>query len=294
MKGLLNRLLVVAGIFLLFFVILAISLPLLVQTFGIDLKTRSGMLVSSVYQAVILFILPAILSSYAISRRPFQYLGLTRAPGWLPILGTIFAYLIALPALNQIVYWNANISFPAQFELWEQTLRSLEESAQATAATMLAVSSLPAMLLNLAVVALLTAFAEELFFRGALQNTAASTRYYHTAIWVVAFFFSAFHFQIFGFVPRLILGAWFGYLLVWTRSLYVPIFAHFLNNGVVVVCTWLAQNGVNYDFDNFGVVKTGFPMPAFISAVATVVFLVYFANYFFHRQSPRQHEFSGV
>src|SRR5699024_12563619 len=41
-------------------------------------------------------------------------------------------------------------------------------------------------------------------------------------------------FQFYGFFPRLLLGAVFGYLFVWSRNISIPIFAHFLNNFFVV------------------------------------------------------------
>ena len=55
------------------------------------------------------------------------------------------------------------------------------------------------------------------------------------AIWVTAFIFSAIHVQFYGFVPRMLMGAMFGYVLAWTGSLWVPIVMHFVNNGVAVV-----------------------------------------------------------
>jgi len=43
---------------------------------------------------------------------------------------------------------------------------------------------------------------------------------------------------IVGFVPRMLLGAYFGYLLVWTGSVWVPVAAHILNNMMFVVTAW--------------------------------------------------------
>lgn len=285
-----ERLLTVGGMLVVFFVITMLSVPLLSDLLHIDRNTREGMLALSAWQAVVLFILPSLASARIISRRPAAFLELNRAPTALALTGALFAYLIFLPALNQIIYWNSNIEFPEAIAVWGETLREMEESANAAATLMLNTDSWVQMLVNLAVVALLTAFAEELFFRGTLQRAAASAGARHTAIWVVAFFFSAMHFQVFGFIPRLLLGAWFGYLLLWTRSVYVPVFAHFINNGAVVVCAWLSARGVDFDFDKFGVTEYGFPMAAFISAVATVVFIIYFKNFFFQDRREGKRE----
>lgn len=76
----------------------------------------------------------------------------------------------------------------------------------------------------------------------------------HVTIWVVAVIFSLFHFQFFGFMPRLLLGAYFGYLLVWSRSLWVPVLVHVFNNSLVVFSTWHSVNnpGNGVDIDNIG------------------------------------------
>lgn len=276
-----ERLLMVVGTFLIFFVITMISLPLIILACHIDNTTRDGMLVLSVYQAVVMFIAPSIISARIVSRRPVVFLQLNRAPSWLGVVGVVFAYLISLPALNQIIYWNSNISFPESVSYLEAIFREMEDKAAASSSLMLEVNSWGGMIVNLLVIGLLTALGEELFFRGTLQHTAGSSGAHYTAIWVVALIFSTMHFQAFGFVPRLLLGAWFGYLLYWTRSIYIPILAHFINNGVVVVCTWISFRGSHFDFDRFGVTEYGFPMPAFISAVAFVVFVFYFRNFFF-------------
>ena len=55
-----------------------------------------------------------------------------------------------------------------------------------------------------------------------------------TVIWITAILFSAFHLQFYGFVPRMLLGAYFGYLLLWSKNIWLPICAHFFNNALTV------------------------------------------------------------
>ncbi|MDE7136319.1 MAG: CPBP family intramembrane metalloprotease, partial [Muribaculaceae bacterium] len=51
----------------------------------------------------------------------------------------------------------------------------------------------------------------------------------------------------YGFVPRILMGAYFGYLIWWTGSLWVPVIAHAFNNSLVVVIQWIsARNGIDY------------------------------------------------
>ena len=70
--------------------------------------------------------------------------------------------------------------------------------------------------------------------------------------------FSAMHMQFFGFFPRMLLGALFGYLLVWTGSLWVPVFAHFFNNASAVIAYYLFQHKViAINPDQVGTGETG-------------------------------------
>ena len=56
----------------------------------------------------------------------------------------------------------------------------------------------------------------------------------HLAIISAAFVFSFCHFQFYGFIPRFALGILFGYMLVWSGSLWISIFMHFINNFMAV------------------------------------------------------------
>jgi membrane protease YdiL (CAAX protease family) len=103
------------------------------------------------------------------------------------------------------------------------------------------------------VIALLAAICEELFFRGLLQKTLSEHINQHTAIWVTALIFSAVHFQFYGFLPRMLLGAAFGYMVVWSGSLWLPILAHFINNAVGVIAFFIAKKqNFNFDIENVG------------------------------------------
>jgi membrane protease YdiL (CAAX protease family) len=95
------------------------------------------------------------------------------------------------------------------------------------------------------ILAVVPAIGEELLFRGILQNKITLlTKNYHVAIWVSAIIFSAIHFQFYGFVPRVLLGALFGYLYVWSGNLGVAILAHFINNGFTL---FLIYAGLSLD-----------------------------------------------
>ena len=89
---------------------------------------------------------------------------------------------------------------------------------------------------NIVVIAVLASVTEEFIFRGALFSILRkSIRNPHVTIWLIAVIFSAIHFQFFGFLPRMLLGAYLGYLLYWTKNIWIPVTAHFLHNATAVV-----------------------------------------------------------
>ncbi len=90
-------------------------------------------------------------------------------------------------------------------------------------------------LFGVLVIGILAGIGEEIVFRGLIQpQLYKATGNIHFAIWASAIFFSALHLQFYGFVPRVFLGALFGYLYFWSGNLWVPIFAHFTNNFLAV------------------------------------------------------------
>jgi hypothetical protein len=47
--------------------------------------------------------------------------------------------------------------------------------------------------------------------------------------------------EFFGFLPRLLLGLLFGYFTAYSGSIWPAVWAHFVNNGTVVVLTYLSE-----------------------------------------------------
>lgn len=112
------------------------------------------------------------------------------------------------------------------------------------------------------------------------RNPAALTSCrvnHHIAIWTTAAIFSAVHFQFFGFWPRLILGALFGYLYYSSGSLWVNSFAHAFNNWVVVISAWLVNRGlIADDIELLGVKGPVAWLWLAGSLIATLVFICFF------------------
>jgi len=122
-------------------------------------------------------------------------------------------------------------------------MRDKEDQAQKLTDAVLQMNTVWDMIMDLVLIGLLTAIAEEFMFRGCLQTIFKRwTKNTHAAIWITAILFSAFHMQFFGFLPRLMLGVLFGYFVAWSGSVWTSVWAHFLNNATAVVATYLFQH----------------------------------------------------
>lgn len=124
----------------------------------------------------------------------------------------------------------------------ESFAKPLEDEAAKITEAFMQMPDTRSFLLNVFLVALIPAVCEEFAFRGVIQSLVAkASKNVHIGIWVAAFVFSLIHFQFYGFIPRLILGALFGYLLIWTGSIWASVLAHFTNNFVAVLSIYYYQ-----------------------------------------------------
>lgn len=205
-----------------------------------------------------------------------------------PLIGAAIAVVVIsfMAANSVIIEWNANVVFPDFMKAFGEWARETEARAEELTKFFTQFSSPVDFLLGLFVIAVLPAIGEELVFRGMLQpelNRLSGNQ--HIAIWVSAIIFSAFHMQFFGFVPRMLLGALFGYLYVWSGNLLIPMLAHFVNNGFSVLMMYLYQIGIiTTDLES----PEAAPWPAVIIFTAVfVAVMIYFKKYFeTHNQQP--------
>ncbi|MDE5662388.1 MAG: CPBP family intramembrane metalloprotease [Muribaculaceae bacterium] len=195
--------------------------------------------ISAVLQDVVTFIIPAVVTALFVTRRPAELLCLSRKPSVATLLLIAVVLAVSVPAQEAVIYSNYHISLPESMAAFEAIARQLETSAFETLRHLLANTSTGALIVNILIIGVFAGLSEELLFRGCFQRLLTTGGVNpHVAIWIVAFCFSALHFQLFGFVPRMLLGAYFGYLLLWTRSLWAPVAAHVLNNVMFVVTAW--------------------------------------------------------
>lgn len=188
-------------------------------------------------------------------------------------------------AISPITEWNMSVEFPEALKGFGEWARTQEDNLARMTEFLTTFRSFWEFLAGLFVIAVLPAIGEEFIFRGLIQNELhRGSKNIHVAVWVSAILFSAIHIQFFGFVPRMLLGALFGYLYYWSGNLWIPIIAHFFNNGFSLTMLYLHRQGIselNVE-DN-----TAAPVPAVaICATATFALLYYFRKQYTSSQSP--------
>jgi membrane protease YdiL (CAAX protease family) len=251
---------------------------LLVAAILMKILENKGLLALVTIQDIFTFIVPAIAAMALFYRKPLQAMALDRAPSWKAI-GLVFVfYLVSMPAMNWLVAFNESMSLPSWMSGVEQAMRASEDSMAETTRQLLDIHTVWQLLSCVFVVGVMAGVSEEMLFRGAMLRTIQDSRLgTHAAVWIVAIIFSAIHMQFYGFLPRMILGLWLGYLLVWTRSLWVPIIAHTLNNSTVVVFNYLSNVGIvpeGYG-DNLGLPAEGaLPWLAIVSLIASLALAI--------------------
>ena len=236
-----------------------------------------------ILQQVGLFIIPAFFAAYLFSGNAIGYLRLSRTQTlsgdvrkhvlWFGAV--LLLMLAAVPLINLLAALNEMIVFPDSMSGLEQRLKTFEEAAQQTTQLFLNVDNVGGLLFNIFMIAILAAIGEELIFRGVMQKIFIQwTGNVHVAIIITGFLFSMIHLQFYGFFPRWLLGVIFGYLLVWSGTLWLPIFAHFVNNAVAVFVSYLIHKGtVSEGIEEIGANLTEIPVT--IAATAICAWLLW-------------------
>jgi len=228
-----------------------------------------------IISAIGTFILPALLLAQIELRSIKRYLKLY-APKLLLLALAVVIMLISAPFLEWTIQWNQSMSLPPGLKDLEVWMKQMEEQLAETTKLLLTMHNGWDLAINLLMVAIIPAVGEEFLFRGCLQRILGRwAKNYHVGIWVAAIVFSAIHVQFYGFIPRMLLGALFGYLFVWSNSIWVPVLGHFINNGRAVIGAYILQmQGKSIDeLDNVTMDKPWLYVASFI---VTIALLIYF------------------
>lgn len=255
--------------------------------FGKMTNVAAAYRISAVLQSVLVFITPALVVAMLTTRFPASLLAVDRLPSLKFTLTAIFTLVVSIPLMNIIINWNQNLTFPESMSGIVQTFKDLEAKSEDSINIMTSGNSAGILIVNIMIVGIFAGLGEELFFRGGLMRLLGGVKSIgtHKAIWISAIIFSALHLQFFGFVPRMLLGVFFGYLLAWSGSLWLPILMHIINNSIIVTFDWINQtNGTDIDVNSIGTGSSTIDIIILTLSIVLTVFSL-FMLYKFSKQT---------
>jgi membrane protease YdiL (CAAX protease family) len=226
------------------------------------------------YQAIYstgMFIIPPFIIAWFLHNKVSAYLFLNKKAPFSQYLFATLTIIVALPAINLLADINSHLQLPEFLSGVEEWMKHSEDQAEMITKKFLVMDTPFDLIINLILIAVIPALGEELLFRGVIQRIFSNmTKNVHWGIVITAFLFAALHMQFFGLLPRMAMGILFGYLLVWTKSLWVPILAHLINNGMAVCMTYFINKGqLPEDIEKFG----GNDSSIWISGIISIVIL---------------------
>jgi membrane protease YdiL (CAAX protease family) len=229
-----------------------------------------------IIQSIGLFVLPPLIIGWLFSGNPGGYLQLNRKTNFNLILISIAAVLLINPFISFVGQINNDMRLPSFLSDLEEWMRRMEDQAEALIDRFMDVKTVGGLLFNLFMIAVIPAVGEEFLFRGVVQKIfTRMTRSDHWGIWISAFFFSALHMQFYGFVPRMLLGGLFGYMLVYSGSLWLPISSHFVNNALGVLILYFENQGYEA-VEKLSAIEedTIYMLPAAVISLVTTLYLM--------------------
>ncbi len=234
------------------------------------------------YQAIYstgMFIIPPFIVAYFVNTKVSTYLLLDQKSHLSQYVLASLTIIVALPAINLLAEINSHLQLPEFLSGVEEWMRNSENQAEFVTKKFLQMDTPFDLLVNLILIAVIPALGEELLFRGVIQRIFSNmTKNVHWGIIITAFLFAALHMQFFGLLPRMAMGILFGYLLIWTKSLWVPILAHLINNGMAVCMSYYINKGkLPENLEKFGGNETSVWIGGFISII--ILSLLLFSIY---------------
>ena len=224
------------------------------------------------------FVIPPLIFCWFFYRSKWwEYLKLKVGPDGINIfMGSLFMFAV-MPVAQLAMWINKKIPLP-------EWMHTMEAQNSELVANMLQADSTYELFFNLLVVAILPSIGEEILFRGVIQQQIErSMKNGVIAVWITAAIFSAVHMQFEGFLARLVLGAALGYLFYWTKNLWVPIIAHFLNNGLQVVAAHFFMDDIE------GLQEQAADQSPVAAGIVGCVIVYFLGKYLWHYNKERLH-----
>lgn len=186
-------------------------------------------------QNALVMLLPALLWVRLYKKERVRETMYLRWPGWKAMGWTLLVMLAVLPLMEVVADFCQRMPLPTWLEDYAQRMKAQQEDLLAV---MMDVEGVMGWLSIVALMCVMTAVSEEALFRCALlrcwlapadRQAIGMGRMIGIAL-VVGLLFAACHGDVYGLVPRTLLGALFVVFVVRSGSVWPAVMAHALNN----------------------------------------------------------------
>ena len=225
------------------------------------------------------FVLPPIIYAFLVKENPIKSLGFSESTILWLFIGIAMIYAI-LPLNSVFAEWNAGLKLPESMSSLEKLMKEMQDSATEIMEKLVNVNNIGGLIINLIMIAGLAAFGEELIFRSIIQTSLIKIcKNAHIGIFIASAIFSFIHFEFYGFLPRLVLGLLLGYMFYYSRSIWIPMAMHFVNNGTIVVLYFLNNvKVINIDVESFGQTNVAVLILSIIAMIVLSYFSIRLSN----------------
>ena len=219
----------------------ALNVPFIeIQTVLLRPENTSMTQIANAFASIIGFGVPALVVAY------FTKGTFTSNLGFKPISSEKQVGIVILLAFTGLILSGAlgdltdKITFSSSIRTWATDLEAQYKKALMAMTQMRSIGDL---ILAIVAIAVVPAIVEELYFRATLQKIIIDwSGKPLLAIVITAILFSAFHFSYFGFLSRMSLSIVLGLIYYYTKTIWLPILMHFVNNAIGVSALYAVRN----------------------------------------------------
>jgi membrane protease YdiL (CAAX protease family) len=159
-----------------------------------------------------------------------------RMPSSSEIVLSILGMVALLQAAEGYIYFQGKIPLPESIVPYvEQIKKMIEETYR----VLVEARSVPELIFVIIVVSVTPAICEEVLFRGLVQKNFSLALNAKRGVVVTGIIFGLYHFNPFHAVPLIALGMYFSFLQYRSRTLIIPMIAHFVNNAISVIAAYV-------------------------------------------------------
>lgn len=232
-----------------------------------------------VVSMLIMFVVTALLIAFVYKKDVLSFLNMRKLPKVSHLLLAAGIILSANLFLNYLLQFNEMIPLPGNLT---DKFQQLHDSATEGQALFLNFTGSLEFAMVFLTIAIIPAIAEEMYFRGLIEGVLLDMKIgaFH-AIFISSFLFAIMHFQFYYLLPLLFMGALLGYFYYRTKNLWLSIFMHLMNNGLIVILTLSNKTGL-----------TSVDLDADPPILASVIgFLVFCGLVFLFHQKTKESKF---